>query len=482
MMDAVKDYLTPKTFSIWAYAWSIIHCLCGAVFTGIVIALKEGEAGKFTCYVAPESTLIYKTQVDKACYSKYQQNYNSPLPFYVFVILSIWFPIIVAVIYSLCVRRRVEEIDSSNEPQTQGEADNQVQNRTLYVYYFYFFHLAIRVLSGILFTILQYTVLFPSGFDFKFSCNQLLTGFTTKIAKNASASQLNGTFITCENSSASDKQLWSIMVSVLNTGFAFIILVEVIRLCRRFPNCKYIVGWSCDTEFITVYLLRKRNTFIDYNGVELELMNREECTHFYQRQVLERSRTTDVIHGPKTGLDDLYINLVIHTERAPHEFSENLERHEIFDIYMEVPKHSICLKEAKDIFYPEEDTSGNFPRNILVVGRPGIGKTVLTEKIMRDWANGIDKFYRGKIAFYFKFRWFNSNELKDMTLKTFLRCGTELSDEEFERMYEDTIKRPEKIILIFDGLDEFNSNIDFLDHLPPPNDPIIFACLGFHCL
>ena len=474
MMDAVKDYLTPKTFSILAYAYSIIHCLCGVVITGIVIALKAEEAGKFTCYVAPESTLIYKTQVDKACYSRYQQNYNSPLPFYWFVILSIWFPIIVAVIYSLCVRRRVEEIDpSNNEPQTEDEPENQVQNRTLYVFYLYFFHLAIRVLLGILFTILQYTVLFPSGFDFKFSCSLPPTGFTTMIAKNASDRLLNGTFIACENSSASDKQLWSVMLSVLNTGFAFIILVEVIRLCRRFPNCKYIVGWSCDTEFITVYLLRKRNTFIDYNGVELELMNREECTNFYQRQVLERSRTTDVIYGPKTGLDDLYINLVIHTERAPHEFSENLERHEIFDIYMEVPKHSICLKEAKDIFYPEEDTSGNFPRNILVVGRPGIGKIVLTEKIIRDWANGTDKFYSGKIAFYFKFRWFNSNELKDMTLKTFLRCGTELNDEEFERIYEDIIKCPEKIILIFDGLDEFNGNIDCLDHLPPPNDPNI---------
>jgi hypothetical protein len=51
MMDAVKDYLTPKTFSILAYAYSIIHCLCGVVFTGIVIALKAEEAGKFTCYI-----------------------------------------------------------------------------------------------------------------------------------------------------------------------------------------------------------------------------------------------------------------------------------------------------------------------------------------------------------------------------------------------------------------------------------------------
>ena len=47
----------------------------------------------------------------------------------------------------------------------------------------------------------------------------------------------------------------------------------------------------------------------------------------------------------------------------------------------------------------------NFPRNILVVGRPGIGKTVLTEKIMRDWCKEVDQFYREKIAFFFKFRW-----------------------------------------------------------------------------
>jgi hypothetical protein len=131
------------------------------IYTGIVIAFKEGEAGKFTCYVSPESTLIYKTQVDKACYSRYQQNYNYPLPFYVFVILSIWFPIIVAVIYSLWVRSRVDQIDSSNEPQAESEADNQLQTKgTSYVFYLYLFHLAIRVVSGILFTIQHYAVFF----------------------------------------------------------------------------------------------------------------------------------------------------------------------------------------------------------------------------------------------------------------------------------------------------------------------------------
>ena len=201
----------------------------------------------------------------------------------------------------------------------------------------------------------------------------------------------------------------------------------------------------------------------------------QNCIDFYKRQVLHPSRTTDVIHGPKTGLDNYRpIKLVIHTERAKHKFSKIMERHEIFDVYMEVPRTSIRLKEVKDLFYPNKDTNDNFPHQILAVGRPGIGKTVLTEKIMRDWANaGVGDFYRGKIAFYFKFRWFNSNELKDMTLKTFLSYGTELSDEKFERIYEDITIHPEKAILIFDGLDEFNGNVDYLNHLPPPNDPNI---------
>ena len=529
-MDSVKDYLTPKTFGILAYVCSIVHFLCGVVITGIAVDLNKGEADNFNCNLGPESTIAYKTQVDKSCYSRYQQEYNSPLPFHGFVMLSIWFPIIVGVIYSLCVRRRVEEIDSNNEPQTQE--NTQVENRgTLYVFKFYFFHLAIRVLSGILFSILQYVLIFPGGFDFEFSCSLPPTRFTTKIAKNASASQPNSTSFTCENSSTSGKQSCWVVVSVLNMGFALIIFMEMTRL-RRIP--------SCDTEFITDYLLRNRyrhryRTECVYvsagvalqrtdderkvsespgasdsvgpqrtdderqvvqpfhasdgvdrleltnmhesrasDGVDLEPINLQECIDFYKGQVLESSRTTDVICGPKTGLDDLYINLVIHTERAMHNFSKNMERHEIFDVYMEVPPNSIRLEEVKDLFYRNQDTRGPCnPRKILAVGRPGIGKTVLTEKIMRDWAKGVDEVYRGKIAFYFKFRWFNAKDPIGMTLKMFLRYGTELSNEKFQRIYEYITTHPKSAFLIFDGLDEFNGNAECLDLLPPPNDPNI---------
>ena len=475
MIDAAKDYLAPKTFGILAYVCSIVHVHCGLVFTGIAIALKEGEAEKFTCYVPPESTLIYKTQVDKACFSKYQQHYNAPLPFYIFVLLSTWFPIIIALVYSLWVRRRVEEVDSNiNETQADSEADNQVRNRTFYVFRFYFIHLVLRVLCGVLFTILQHALLYPRGFDFKYGCSLPRTEFTPNIPKNASVNQLNSTSVTsveCENAKAPEKYTLWLIVSVFNALFAFIIFVEVIRLCRQFSVFNYIIGKECDTKFITVYLSRKKDIRVETELVSV-YSNLQQCVDYYKRQVLHSPRSTGLNLSTKSKhFDELYINLVIHTERAPHKFSKHMERHEIYDVYMRVPRNSICLKDIKDLFYPNKDTKWEFPRNILVVGRPGIGKTVLTEKIMRDWASGVDEFYHDKIAFYLKFRWFNAKDMKDMTLKTFLRNGTQLSDEKFEKIYEEITTYPGKVILIFDGLDEFNSDSDCLNDLPPPNDP-----------
>ena len=475
MIDAVKDYLAPKTFGILAYVCSIVHVHCGLVFTGIAIALKEGEAEKFTCYVPPESTLIYKTQVDKACFSKYQQHYNAPLPFYIFVLLSTWFPIIIALVYSLWVRRRVEQVDSNiNKTQADSEADSQVRNRTFYVFRFYFIHLVLRVLCGVLFTILQHALLYPRGFDFKYGCSLPRTEFTPNIPKNASVSQLNSTSVTsvgCENAKAPEKHTLWLIVSVFNALFAFIISVEIIRLCRQFSVFDYIIGKECDTKFITVYLSRKKDIRVETELISV-YSNLQQCVDYYKRQVLHSPRSTGLNLGAKSKhFDELYINLLIHTERAPHKFSKHMERHEIYDVYMKVPRNSICLKDIKDLFYPNKDTKWEILRNILVVGRPGIGKTVLTEKIMRDWASRVDEFYHDKIAFYLKFRWFNAKDMKHMTLKTFLRNGTQLSDEKFEKIYEEIATYPGKVILIFDGLDEFNSDSDCLNDLPPPNDP-----------
>ncbi len=173
----------------------------------------------------------------------------------------------------------------------------------------------------------------------------------------------------------------------------------------------------------------------------------------------------------------MFIDVVIQTEQARLKFPKGMSRHEIYDAYMKVPENSICLQQVKDLFYPNKDTKGNFPHTILALGRPGIGKTVLTRKIMRDWANGIDGFYHGKIAFFFKFRWFHFKQLQNVTLKKFLHLGTVgLKEEEFQIIVEQILMNPNKAIFIFDGLDELGCNVkEFEKYLDEsemnPNDP-----------
>ena len=193
------------------------------------------------------------------------------------------------------------------------------------------------------------------------------------------------------------------------------------------------------------------------NTVDNNVRDSGDPIQFYKTQVLDRCLAPQINYLRNKSLDDFYIDVVIHTERARHKFSKNMERHEIYDVYAEVPPTSIRLEKIKDLFHPNKDTKGKVPRSILAIGRPGIGKTVLTEKIIRDWANSIDDYYDNKIALIFKFRWFSGNieKLTDITLKEFLQLGTSLSDVEFERIYKEITKEPQRAILIFDGLDEF---------------------------
>jgi hypothetical protein len=472
MIDAVKDYLTPKSFGWVAYVCVIFHFLFGLALFGVVLELRNGEFAKFGCAVDKQSTAAYKTSVEKRCYSRYEQTYNTLLPLYGFVLLSVAFTVLVSVIYALRVRDRVEEVDRTSNESGEPTADSEETSQGFYVFYFYFFHLVVRSLFGILFTVLQHTVFYPRGFDFEFSCSLPTPDVTLLRGNNTFIGKSNNTLIACESSTASEKQLWSVIVSVLNTAFALIILWEVIYLWRRFPtlNCRSDIGWSSDTEFITEHLLRKQYVRVVHE-LSISLVS---CIEFYKQQVLNPSYAPDICYKEKTDLNDMYTDVIIHTGRAQHHFLKEMDRHEIFNVYKEVPESAIPLEKINDLFYPNKDTKGKSPRTILAVGRPGIGKTVLTEKIIRDWANGIDEFYRDKIVFLYKFRWFNIiDELQNLSLKTFLRYGTGLSEEKFESIFEEILKEPQNAIFIFDGLDEFHGDLNnYLDQSRGlPNDP-----------
>ena len=565
MLDAAKDYLAYKRFGNVAYTCIIAHLLCGLAFFAPAVYWWASEDGKFSCLVDKESTATYKEQVEQVCFLRYRQTYNSPLPLYGFVLLSIGSTVLIGVIYSLLVRKRVEEIESNHERETVDKAEGRTNHdrRTIYVFYCYFVHLVLRALFGITFIVLQHSYFYPNGFDSKFSCSLPETDHVSTSDINAPKNtNRNSTSLTCENATASEKTLLGRIATVVNGIVVFVIILEVIYLLRRFPVLNRHSkkdGGNCDSKFVTVYLLGKQCnvperqplTNIENNSPDIEnnspdISNRqcstvtriqdfstlncsvfdcipqegtttdnsiqdtsnqecstkdccvpgcipqegsttgsEECRtqdydasdsiaqscctkensiqnsiHFYKQEVKKRSRAHDIYYIQKISLDGMYIDVIIHTERARHKFSPNMKRHEINDVYTKVPSDSIRLEKIKDLFYPNKDTKEIFPRSILAIGRPGIGKTVLTEKLLCDWANEIDEFYCDKIVFFFKLRLFDYSEFKNISLKTFLQLGSRLDTEKVESIYQKIVNEPQKAIFIFDGLDECNDTSD----------------------
>jgi len=156
-------------------------------------------------------------------------------------------------------------------------------------------------------------------------------------------------------------------------------------------------------------------------------------------------------------LNDIFVDVVIYTGRAEHEFKDSLNRHEIFDIYLKPQHGALPVRKLEELFLPNRDTQN--PRKILVVGRPGIGKSILCTKLSRDWSAG--SLFRDSTGnknfehlFLFQFRWFNTGRTENISLKQLMSLLCQEGDIDNE-VFQYMLDNPEKILLVFDGLDEF---------------------------
>ncbi|XP_062895466.1 NACHT, LRR and PYD domains-containing protein 3-like [Mobula hypostoma] len=110
------------------------------------------------------------------------------------------------------------------------------------------------------------------------------------------------------------------------------------------------------------------------------------------------------------------------------------------------------LQKIKSSFYGSKTGI-----SAAVAGVPGIGKTTMVQKIVYDWATG--KIYQQfNFVFSFKFRDLNSINcrinLRELILDQYPYFGNILRE---------VWKNPERLLFIFDSLDEFKDQIDFAD-------------------
>ena len=162
-------------------------------------------------------------------------------------------------------------------------------------------------------------------------------------------------------------------------------------------------------------------------------------------------------------IDKIYVHVNIVEGRAYHEFTE--DRREQLKKYP--PNADNCLfKKPGDLL----DTSH---KNVLVVGRPGIGKTSFSTKLLRLWASGeaFKRVERFNVVFLLKFRRFNNGNA-NLSLRD-LMARSETVQSLDDAVWDFIKQEPTKVLLIFDGLDEYSRKED----IKTQDDPTYKNCV-----
>ena len=386
-MESCMQFIPRKSYNTYGYVVLALFFLTAVTLIGITSDLNAKSILSCNPGENVAVDIRQKTFVETTCSLKYEQKYNSPVPFNVFVILN--FGLVFAlsihrsIIYAFSVKSRVERWDKPTRTiddvelqplsqQGQRSQPNQEDdtNRRIPVFYIYFFHLVFaRLLPMILFVVL---VLYPADFPTNFSCPWPF-GTSSKVNITAFNKQFNLTIVDCKNPLGSKSISFARAVRIVDIIFSLVTLVEAVYLVWRNCKDKY---FARDIVFCSVYLLGKRKTIRKIiNNYRKKLANDQEVFKL------------DVLSLQKGTLDEMYIKLIIQTGREYIKLPQELERHGIYQTYLEPPMDSILVKNIENLFFLNKSRH----YKILVVGRPGIGKTVLTKKILHRWITSGDK-------------------------------------------------------------------------------------------
>ena len=145
-------------------------------------------------------------------------------------------------------------------------------------------------------------------------------------------------------------------------------------------------------------------------------------------------------------VDEIFVNVVIREGRVSYNFPA--DRWEQLKVYPMASAEQTNALRPQDIF-------DSCHRNVLAVGRPGIGKTLLCTRLLRFWASGDTKIQsQCEVAFLLKFRHLNSET--HLNLRELLTRAETLECLE-DGLWQYINDNSSKVLLIFDGLDEFSS-------------------------
>ena len=477
-----KELWTPKTFNKFSFLVNVLWIAVGIVLFGVFLDMEINESRfDFRCDVN-KNAKVDKDFVRQKCFVEYEKLHNKlSVPLYSFVIVNFSLPFIVCVIYSILAKPRVNKLESRNTDVEGQNHQATTTQRKLFIQYCC--QLATRFCLRIVFILLLlYEVFYPREFPSNFKCN--LMREVNQTAANATGNTKTPSY-ECINQRAHKKTSWMYAVSGANGILAAFLLIEFFMIFSR--AIKGGKQFMDDSQFYTDHLKSNydpqnshqeiplltvpqqelQDTQGEGNHEILEPSQREHLTKLrtcfkrMKESVLkntERLRDLSSPLKPNPGegapkdlkLDQIYTNLIIHPGRAYYHFPEN--RREQLKVYPK-PDKNLPPKAPGDIV-------DDLHKNILIVGRPGIGKTLFCTKFMRDWAS--DRLFdetqnselRFDVAFLVKFRRLNSTaELNLRELLDKSEFSTNMNDVIWNYIREN----PSRVLFIFDGIDEFSA-------------------------
>ena len=453
-----KDLWTPKTFNRFSFVANVVWITIATVFVAIFLDIEINEP-RFDWSCALNNANV-DGSIQGNCFVEYEGLYNKlSVPPYGFVIVNFSLPLIVCVVYSVFAKPRVSSL--VNRADVERGQDEQAITSQRKLFTAYFSQLTTRLCLAITFIVfLQTEVFYPRKFPSNFNCI-VSRGAVDNQTANATGKAQTQTY-ECNTKRAHKKTSWMYALLVVDGIFAFILLIEIFVILSRARRGRQFMN---DSHFFTDHLNYHPE---EGNDETLELLRRERlpqlqtCFKCIKESVLkntERLRDLSSPFKPNPGegdkpkylkLDQIYTNLVIHPGRADYKFPEN--RREQLKVY---PKPGVNLSPKRP-----GDIVDDQHKNILVVGRPGIGKSLFCMKLMHDWAS--DRLFdeaqnselRFDVAFLVKFKRLNSTA--ELTLRELLD-KSEFSTHMNDVVWNYICENPSKVLFIFDGIDEYSA-------------------------
>ena len=477
--SAIVEKVCPKTLSKVTFALIACWMVSGSILLG-AFSDMEINVPRFD-FGCDGKGNIDKDFLRGKCYDQYWiRNHKLGIPPYLFVIVNVLLIPIVTFIYSQYAKSTVNELER-NPQDPEGQPSNPRRN----LFNAYLCQLIVSIVLTITFILfLESHLFYPKNFPSNFSCS----------IENSSS--VNGTQSTtlfnCSNRRAGSKNVWTKVVTAANGIFAIFAFLEIIWILSRGRHEKeFMENWQFYADHLNSNSDKQRQGRPD--GIPLlesqdravnitheprndEITNSAEHQEHAQAkndldiaiQTLRKNflQGTDKLSDlkqpfgqPSPGepghihdltIDEIYVHVVIVKGRAYHKFAE--------DRWQQLKEYPPDAKDCK--FAKPEDILDENPKNVLVVGRPGIGKTSLSTKLLRLWASG--EAFNGEqhfnVVFLLKFRRFNNNNA-NLSLRDLLAAAETVMNLD-DAMWDFIKQEPNKVLLIFDGLDEYSRKED----------------------